>query len=92
MSRLAIYRRHMAERVDSFPDLRHGGRGSRSRRIPEDWFDGSIWEIVPGVDMRSATPEKAKIQLRATARDRRHRVQVAIKDDKVYVQRIGERS
>lgn len=75
----------MARSLNSFPP------GGKARRLPDEWFDGSIWEITPGLDLRSPTPEKAKKQLMHTGRERGFWMRAQTTESHVYIQAEGRR-
>ena len=73
----------MAEHVNEIP-----GRRRTIPRYPwEEWFDGSVWELVQGKDFACKTVSMHGIA-KAAARVRGLRVNVARRGDRVYVQAL----
>lgn len=75
----------MAERVDKIP----GRPGEpRNGRYPwDEWFDGSIWELVQGKDFDSKIATMRQGIDRAATR-RGFPVRIATRGDRLYVQAI----
>jgi hypothetical protein len=72
----------MARKVKGFP------AGSKAPRYPDEWFDGSIWEIVPGEDLRPTSPRRALRNLQQAARTREMLLQHATSNRKVYIRAL----
>jgi hypothetical protein len=58
----------------------------RYKRYPDEWFDGQIRRIVPGVDVQSKALHSLQTNLIAAARKRGKVALAAIRDGAVYLQ------
>lgn len=76
----------MARRVDHLPG------GTKAHRLPDEWFDGSIWELTPGVDTRSQTPENVKKTVMHAAREHGYWCKALATDTHAYFQVTGRRA
>jgi hypothetical protein len=69
----------MADVVDAMPARRY-------KRYPDDWFDGQIRRIVPGVDVQGRSLHGLQTNLIAAARKRGLHAVAAIREGAVYLQ------
>ena len=72
----------MAERVGKIPRRNHG---NRSPYPWNEWFDGSVWELVQGKDFQCLPVSMVTI-VRRTGDRLRVDVVASIRGDRVYIQ------
>jgi hypothetical protein len=72
----------MAQRVDEFPPLVIPSR----RRYPDEWFDGSMWALTPGVDNEETDPAVLRDKVRSAAQYRGRRLRTRLHAGELYIQ------
>jgi hypothetical protein len=57
-----------------------------SMKVPNEWFNGEWWEIIPGKDVSASDPEKARRTLYQIGRYRGTTPRTRVAEGKVYLQ------